>query len=88
MPAYEKIYDRKKEASAQVSTLTRNLALGFIGVSWALLTAHDEPLHSMAGNVGQYRLLSLAAISVVIIACDLLQYVAITSMAENSVGRS
>ena len=51
------VYARKKEASAQVSTQTRTLAFGFLGISWALLTAHDDPLKSMVGHVPTFLLL-------------------------------
>jgi len=82
------IYARKKEASGQVSTLTRALALGFLGVSWTLLTAHDEPLHTMAANVNKYLILSLAVVSGLVLAFDIFQYVAITSMAEEAYRRA
>jgi hypothetical protein len=88
MPELKDIYARKKEASGQVSTLTRGLALGFLGISWTLFTAHDEPLHSMAANVNRYFIIFLAAASVLVITCDLLQYVAITRMAEETYRRA
>jgi hypothetical protein len=88
MPAIAEINARVKEASGQVSTLTRSLALGFLAVSWTLFTAHDEPLHSMAANVNRYLILGLAACSVLFLACDLLHYVAITSMAEEAAERA
>jgi hypothetical protein len=84
MPKLEEIYARKKEASAQVSTQTRTLAVGFVAFAWALLTVHDEPLKSMAGHVPSWLILALAAISVLILILDMLQYVAITNMAEST----
>ncbi len=88
MRTLAEIYARKKEASGQVSTQTRNLALGFLAISWALLTAHDEPLRSMAANLNRYAILLLAASSVLVLACDLLQYVFITLMAEQTATRA
>ena len=80
----EEVYARKKEAAAQVSTQTRTLAFGFLGVSWALLTVHDEPLKSMASHVPPSLILSLAAASIVVLALDMCQYVAVTSMADTT----
>jgi hypothetical protein len=88
MPNLDQLLDRKKEMSGQVSTLARGLALAFIGVAWTLLTAHDEPLHTMAAKVSKYQLLLLAAISVLVLVCDLLQYVAATSFTDEAVGRA
>jgi hypothetical protein len=88
MPEYKELYARKKEASGQVSTLIRGLALGFIVVAWTLLTAHDNPLMAVVAKVNKYALLALVAVSVLVIACDLLQYVAITSMAEEALRRA
>src|SRR5579871_5142990 len=81
----EKLIDRKKEASGLVSAQTRTLALGFLAISWALLTAHDEPLRTMALHVNRYLVLALALSGVLITAFDLLQYVAITRLAEKAV---
>lgn len=81
MLKYNEIYARKKEASGQVSTQTRSLALGYLAIAWALLTVHDDPLKSMVAHLNRYMILGLAAISVVVIIADLFQYVAITSMA-------
>jgi uncharacterized membrane protein len=78
----EDVWARKKEASAQVSTQTRTLAIGFLAFAWALLTVHDGPLKSMAGQVPSYLILTLAAVSVLVLILDMLQYVAITTMAE------
>jgi len=47
----DEVWARKKEASAQVSTQTRTLAVGFVAFAWALLTVHDDPLKSMAAHV-------------------------------------
>ena len=88
MPTLKEIYDRKKEASGQVSTQTRNLAIGFVGIAWALLTAHDPPLSLMAARVNRNLLLWLAVISVIVVGCDLLQYVAATKMAEEAYSRA
>src|ERR1017187_8413935 len=82
------VYARKKEASAQVSTQTRTLAFGFLGISWALLTAHDDPLKSMVGHVPTFLLLVLAIGAVVVLILDMLQYVAITSMADATYHRA
>jgi hypothetical protein len=88
MPILQTILERKKEVSGQVSTQTRTLALGFLGISWALLTAHDEPLHTMAAHVSRLLILVLAATSVLVIAGDLLQYVAATSVAQDAIDRA
>lgn len=84
MPKLEEIYARKKEASAQVSTQGRTLAVGYIAFSWALLTAHDDPLKTMAGHVPAWMTLTLAIVSVLMLIVDMLQYVAITNMAEST----
>jgi len=88
MPELKEIYDRKKETSGQVSTLTRSLALAFIGVAWTLLTVHDDPLRSMAANVSKYLVLILAATSVLVLICDLLQYVAATNVSDDALRRA
>jgi hypothetical protein len=88
MPELKEIYARKKEASGQVSTQTRSLALGMLAISWALLTVHDDPLKTMATHVNRDWILGLAMVSVVVIICDLLQYVAITSMAGEALIRA
>jgi hypothetical protein len=56
--------------------------VGFVAVAWALLTAHDDPLRSMAGHVPSWLILTLAVLSVVVLILDMFQYVAITSMAD------
>jgi hypothetical protein len=84
MPKLDDIHVRKKEASSQVSAQTRSLALGYLGISWALLTAHDEPLRSMAANVSKSLLVSLAAGSFPAIFCDFWQYVALRRMVNNA----
>jgi hypothetical protein len=88
MPELKDIYARKKEASGQVSTQTRSLALGMLAISWALLTVHDDPLKAMAAHVNRHWILGLAGVSVVVIICDLFQYVAITSMAGEALIRA
>jgi hypothetical protein len=84
MPKIEEVYARKKEASGQVSTQTRTLAFGFLAIAWALLTAHDDPLRTMAAHVNQYWILALATASVIVLVLDMLQYVATTRMAEST----
>jgi hypothetical protein len=78
------IYARKKEASGQVSSQTRSLALGFLAITWALLTAHDQPLQAMASHVNRYIVLVFATVAILVLACDLLQYVAITSFTDEA----
>lgn len=68
MPAYDKILDRKKEASGQVSAQTRAYALGMMAISWALLTAHDEPLKSMAAHASRYLMLSMSVVGMLVLA--------------------
>ena len=88
MPSLDKILDRKKDVSGQVSAQTRTLALGMLAISWALLTVHDEPLRTMAGHVYRPILLWLAICSVLVIAFDLLQYVAGTEVADDAAARA
>jgi NADH:ubiquinone oxidoreductase subunit 3 (subunit A) len=78
----EEVWARKKEASAQVSTQTRTLAIGFVAFAWALLTVHDDPLKSMAAHVPSWLILTLAVLSVLILILDMLQYVNTTNMAD------
>jgi hypothetical protein len=84
MLSLDKLLDRKKEASGLVSAQIRTLALGFIAISWTLLTAHDEPLKTMSSHVNRYFVLFLAASGVLVMAFDLLQYVAVTAMADKA----
>lgn len=88
MLSLEKLLDRKKEASGLVSAQIRTLALGFLAISWTLLTAHDEPLKTMSSHVNRYLVLGLAVSGVLVMAFDLLQYVAITTMAGNAASRA
>jgi hypothetical protein len=81
MVSLEKLLDRKKEASGLASAQIRTLALGFLAISWALLTAHDEPLRTMSSHVNRYLLLGLAVSGVLATAFDVFQYVAVTVMA-------
>jgi hypothetical protein len=78
------IYARKKEASGQVSSQTRSLALGFLAITWALLTAHDQPLQAMASHVNRYIVLVFATVAILVLVCDLLQYVAITNFTDKA----
>ena len=84
MPTLDEVYARKRQASGQVSTQTRTLAFGFLAIAWALLTAHDEPLKSLAAHVPSYLILAFSLASVVVLALDMLQYVALTHMAEST----
>ena len=84
MPTLEEVYARKRQASSQVSTQTRTLAFGFLAIAWVLLTAHDEPLKSLAAHVPLYLVLAFALTSVVVVALDMLQYVALAYMAEST----
>ena len=68
MPEIQKLFDRKKEASGQVSAQTRVAGLGLLAAGWALLTAHDEPLHSMSLKVNRNADLGLVALGFLIIA--------------------
>ena len=84
MATLQQILERKKDVSGQVSTQTRTLALGMLAISWALLTVHDDPLRTMALSVSRFWMLSLAVCAVLVIAFDLLQYVAATTVAEKA----
>lgn len=84
MPTLDQIKDRKKEVSGQVSAQTRTTALGLLAISWALLTAHDEPLKTMAAHANRYSVLGLGVSAAVILALDLLQYVAYTKLADDA----
>jgi hypothetical protein len=88
MATVQQILDRLKEVSGQVSAQTRTLALGFLGISWALLTAHDEPLRTMALHVNRLLILALACFAILVIAFDLLQYVAATAVADEAFDRA
>ncbi len=80
----EDVWARKKEASAQVSTQTRTLAVGYVAFAWALLTVHEDPLKTMAARVPPWLILMLAVLGVLILILDMFQYVAITKMAEDT----
>ncbi len=75
MVSYSEIRDTQKEVSGLFSSQVRTLALGLLAIAWALLTAHDEPLRTMALTVPRWELLSLAVLSVFVLTFDLLQYV-------------
>lgn len=49
---------------------------------------HDDPLKTMATHVNRDWILGLVVVSVVVIICDLFQYVAITSMAGEALTRA
>ena len=82
MASLEQILERKKEVTGQISTQTRTLAYGLLAISWALLTAHDDPLKAMATHVSRTSVLALAVLSVLVIAFDLLQYVFAEKVAQ------
>jgi len=84
----KKLNKTVKKATGQVSALTRSLALGYLAVAWALLTASEDPLKSMAANVNRYLVLALAACSVLFLTCDLLQYFAIARSATEAASRA
>jgi hypothetical protein len=84
VPTLDQIYERKKEASSQVSALTRSIAFSFLGIAWMLLTARDDPLKSMSMHVPICLLVLLIIGSVLILIFDILQYVAVTNMADKA----
>lgn len=89
MPTLKEIADRRKEVSGQVSTQTRTLALGLLAIGWALLTAKDgEPIKLMATRAGRSPVLTAIFCALATIACDLLQYVAATSVAQDALERA
>lgn len=88
MPTLDKLLERKKEVSSQVSAQTRASALGFLAISWAVLTAHDEPLKTMASHVPRLVVLAMAVMAALILAFDLLQYVAYTAVADEAIKRA
>lgn len=88
MVTLQQMFDRKKEVSAQVSTQVRTAGLSFIAISWALLTAHDEPLKTMCLRINRYAELGLAFVGFLILACDLLQYVATVRFVDAAIGRA
>jgi len=92
MASLSDILARQKDVSGQLSTQTRTLALGFLAFAWALLTAHDDPLKTMAANAGRTLPMLLAAVSVLVLVCDWFQYYfgaeaakATAAVAENAV---
>ena len=88
MPTLGELRERKKEVSGQVSAQTRTSALGLLAVSWGLLTAHDEPLKTMAARVSHAALWGMAVVAFLVLACDLLQYVASTAVANEALHRA
>jgi len=88
MRTWKELDETAKDATGQVSTLTRSLALGYLAVAWALLTASENPLKSMAANVDRYLILALAACSVLFLTCDLLQYFALARTATEAATRA
>ena len=85
MVPLEKILERKKDVSGQISAQTRTLALGMLAISWALLTVHDDPLRTMAAHVGRPLLLAFAVCSVLVIVFDLFQYVAGNQVVDSAI---
>lgn len=78
MATQKDLLERQKEVSGQVSAQTRTSALGLLAISWALLTAHDQPLEAMAAHVPQYQKLALAVLGMFVLVFDMLQYVSAT----------
>ena len=88
MATEKELLERQKEVSGQVSAQTRASALGLLAISWALLTAHDQPLQHMAAHVPQYEDLALSFLAVGVLVFDLLQYVFYTQNAVAAVKRA
>ena len=81
MATEKELLERQKEVSGQVSAQTRTSALGLLAISWALLTAHEPPLQGMALRAPQFEVLTLSALAVGVLICDMLQYVFYTQNA-------
>ncbi len=88
MATEKEISERRKEVSGQVSAQTRAPALGLLAISWALLTAHDEPLKAMAMHPNRNAILAMSFVAASILAFDLLQYVAYTNVADKALKKA
>lgn len=71
-----------------MSAQTRASALGLLAISWALLTAHDEPLKTMAMHPNRNAILAMSFVAALILAFDLLQYVAYTNVADKALRKA
>jgi|SRR6185312_2604154 len=60
--------------SGQISTLVRTVALGVLAVVWLFLSGSKEAA-PILGEVPAWQLVSIAALSILVILFDLLQYV-------------
>ncbi len=88
MPNLQQITDRLKKVSGQVSSQIRASALGLLGISWVLLTAHKDPLQSMVRHVSHRWFIAIAIIATTVLALDLLQYIAYTMSADEALDRA
>lgn len=85
MLSLKDLYERRKETSAQVGAQTRTSGLGLLAISWALLTAHDQPLQAMTKRVPETVLLGIGIFGVLTVTFDLLQYVSATKAADRAI---
>ena len=88
MPTLEKLLERRKEVSSQVSAQARALSLGLLAVSWAFLTAHDEPLKGLVSRMPTYMVVAVGGFAALALVSDLLQYVWYTRVADEAVKKA
>lgn len=74
MPRITEIIEELRFISDRISTQVRTLALGLLAISWAILVGDSTFLHRLSEGLGR-SLLLIAALSVLVLLLDFLQYV-------------
>lgn len=75
MATLQEAAKKKKELSRQISTLIRTLALSVLAVAWIFLSRNKE-VSELIAVVPQSHMMFIAALCIIAIAFDLIQYIA------------
>jgi hypothetical protein len=75
MATFEAASEKKRALSGQVSSITRTLSAGVLAVAWLFLSGSKDP-PAMVAVVPKWIMLLIAAVCVVVLALDLIQYMA------------
>jgi hypothetical protein len=74
MPTISEANQRLSDLTAQISTLTRTVSLGVLALAWLFLSRSQE-VSGLPSSVSNGNMLAIAALSILAISFDLLQYV-------------
>lgn len=75
MATREKAAEKLKELSSQISTLIRTLSLSVLAVAWLFLSGKRDDL-ALIAIVPKQHILFVAALCIVAVGFDLIQYIA------------